>query len=427
MRISMLPPAEVLVHFMNRIYGRGMTTTSGGNLSVRDEAGDLWITPGDIDKGSLRAEDIVRVDPSGKRHGIHEPSVELPFHRAIYAARPDVRAVVHAHSPALVTFSVLGEVPDTGVFPRAAEVCGEVSVAPYALPGSARLGEHVAREFAVGRNAVLLANHGATTAGATPAEAFLRFETLEFCCRLLIHSRRIGTPVSLPAAHRTTQRVAHAVAGPWDDYAPTTEEKELRQQLTRFVRRAYGQSLFTSTEGAFGARCGDGRLVVTPHGVDRFYVEPEDFVAMRDGRAQGGREPSWAWKLIQDILDRQPALRAVIIAQPPYTMAFAVTGAPLTTPVIPESYVLLRDVPQLPFNAQVENPALVASTLSAEHPVILIRNECTAVAGETLLKAFDRLEVTEFTAKALVAAAGIGKPRELTEEQKEEIRRVFFR
>jgi L-fuculose-phosphate aldolase len=53
MDISLMHPADQIVMIMNRIYRHGMTTTSGGNLSILDENGDLWISPGGIDKGSL--------------------------------------------------------------------------------------------------------------------------------------------------------------------------------------------------------------------------------------------------------------------------------------------------------------------------------------------------------------------------------------
>ncbi|MBD3243910.1 MAG: class II aldolase/adducin family protein [Chitinivibrionales bacterium] len=426
MHFDILPPRDILVHFMNRIYGRGMTTTSGGNLSLKDTQGDLWVTPGGVDKGSLRPEDIVRVDPSGTAHGIHKPSVELPFHAAIYDVRPDVRGIVHAHSSALVTFSLIGEAPDTRVFPRAAEICGEVGLAPYALPGSEQLGRNVAGAFAAGHNAVLLENHGITTVGADLAEAFRRFETLDFCARLLIHASRVGTPQPLEESVLSTARQPHAAGSYWTDYSPTTAEKELRATMAALVRRAYAQSLFTSTEGTFAARLEDGRFVVTPYGLDRYYLEPEDLVAVRDGRPQPHTTPSRAWKLIGEIFEKNPSLQAVIIAHPPYTMAFAVTGARFHTPVIPESYMLLRDIPVLPFNAQIDDQPLVATTLSETSPVVLMRNECVFVAGASLLQAFDRLEVTEFTAKSLIAAAGVGTPKELSEAQKAEIRNRFF-
>ena len=101
---------------MERIYGHDMTTTSGGNISVRDENGDVWITPARVDKGSLRRQDIVRIRPDGSTDGIHPPSSESPFHLGIYAARPEINAVIHAHPGALVSFSICGQSPNTRVF-----------------------------------------------------------------------------------------------------------------------------------------------------------------------------------------------------------------------------------------------------------------------------------------------------------------------
>lgn len=112
MRFHLLHPREQIVTIMHRIYNSGMTTLSGGNLSVREDNGDIWITPAGIDKGKLTAKDIVRVRADGSVEGAHRPSSEFPFHRAIYAQRPDLRAIVHAHPPALVSFSIIRRVPD---------------------------------------------------------------------------------------------------------------------------------------------------------------------------------------------------------------------------------------------------------------------------------------------------------------------------
>jgi len=85
---SLLHPRDQIVATMERIYGHDMTTTSGGNVSVRDETGDVWITPARVDKGSLRRQDIGCVHPDGSREGPYPPSSENPFHLRIYASRP---------------------------------------------------------------------------------------------------------------------------------------------------------------------------------------------------------------------------------------------------------------------------------------------------------------------------------------------------
>lgn len=93
MRFETLHPADQLVEMMNRIYYGGMTTVSGGNLSVRDGEGNIWITPTSVDKGGLTRGDICCVHPDGSVEGPYAPSVELPFHSHIYRIRPDIGAI----------------------------------------------------------------------------------------------------------------------------------------------------------------------------------------------------------------------------------------------------------------------------------------------------------------------------------------------
>ena len=109
---QMTHPRDQIMRTMERIYRYRMTTTSGGNLSIREPAGDIWITPARVDKGSLTRDDIVRVTADGVTEGPHRPSSEFPFHQAVYEARPDIGAVVHAHPVALVAFSICRQTPD---------------------------------------------------------------------------------------------------------------------------------------------------------------------------------------------------------------------------------------------------------------------------------------------------------------------------
>jgi L-fuculose-phosphate aldolase len=78
MKFNLLHPADQLVMIMQRIYQYGMTTTSGGNLSIRDDNGDVWITPSGIDKGSLTRDDMCRVTPDGQVYGPHRPRWSCP-------------------------------------------------------------------------------------------------------------------------------------------------------------------------------------------------------------------------------------------------------------------------------------------------------------------------------------------------------------
>jgi len=88
--IKLMHPKDQIVLILSRIYNRGLTTTSGGNISVIDENGDIWITPSGVDNGSLQIRDIMCLKQNGQTTGLHKPSSELPFHKSIYEIRTEI-------------------------------------------------------------------------------------------------------------------------------------------------------------------------------------------------------------------------------------------------------------------------------------------------------------------------------------------------
>lgn len=433
---ELLHPRDQIVMIMERTYGYGMTTTSGGNLSIRDPDGSIWVSPGGVDKGGLQPRDVVCVRPDGTTEGIHKPSSELPFHRAIYEARPDLRAIVHAHPPALVSFSIIGEVPDTRIVPKARTICGEVGFAPYELPGSDLLGDSIARVFGEGYNAVLLENHGVVCGGSSLFEAFSRFETLDFCARLQIKAQLLGTPVPLTEEQLQLFKGDSHLVAEIDPPAASNIERELRAELTRYITRAYDRMLVTSTEGTFSARlgAGNGEFVITPYGLDRKLVTAQDLVYIAPPQQPGnpasvrrerGKTPSRSLLLHQEIYERHPEVNAIIVAHPPSLMAFGVAQVDFDTRTIPESYVMLRDIPRLEYGRQFNDRSAVAEMLSEAAPIAMFANDCVIVTGKNLLQAFDRIEVAEYSAKSLIDAMSIGTVHPIDDTRVEELRRAF--
>jgi L-fuculose-phosphate aldolase len=427
MNLDDLHPRDQLVAIMNRIYHNGMTTLSGGNLSIREENGDMWITPAGIDKGKLRPQDIMRVCANGSVEGLHQPSSEYPFHRAIYQRRPDFRAVVHAHPPALVSFSIARQIPDTRIIPQANGVCGAVGYAPYALPGSEQLGEQIADTFGQGYDVVLLENHGIATGGPDLLTAFQRLETLDFCARMLIKARGAGPVTTLSDAQL---ELFYSRRPPLPEFVPeahTSRERELRGQIVDIVQRAYDRYLMISTEGVVSARVDGESFLITPTGCDRRGLEPADIVLIRRGQREAGKQPSRSAHLHRAIYDRHPAVSCVITAQSPHIVAYAVAAAPFDTKTIPESYILLLDVPTVPFNTLYEQPEQVAELVSEQSPVLLIRNDCVLTVGASILNAFDRLEVAEFSARSLLDTKAIGEMVPIGEDDLRQLEDKFLR
>lgn len=408
MKFNQLHPRDQLVAIMNRIYHNGMTTLSGGNLSIKDDEGNIWITPSGIDKGNLTPGDMMCVHPDGTIEGPHKPSIELPFHQGIYARRPDLGAVVHAHPPALVSFSTAREIPDTRIIPQANKVCGPVGYAPYAMPGTEQLGENIAETFAQGFDAIILENHGTATGGPDILTAFHRLETLDFCARTLIQARGLGTVNTLTDEQLELFDSRKHLLPEFTPEQPSSREHELREQIVDMVHRACDRYLMIGTEGVASARVDDHSFLITPTGIDRRDIEIDDIVLIRDGKREAGKLPSRSVKLHQAIYTQHADINVVITAQSPHIAAYTISSGIFDTKTIPECYIMLAEMPEIPFTTLYQEPEKVAAALSPRSPVLLIQNDCVLITGQSLLQAFDRLEVAEFSAKSLIDTMRLG-------------------
>ena len=424
---KLMHPAEQLSLIIGRIYRSGLTTTSGGNLSIMDDNGDIWITPAGIDKGSLTPADIMCVKADGTIVGPHRPSSEYPFHRALYKMRPKMKSVIHAHPPALVTFSIVHEIPDTSIIPQARAVCGPVGFAPYALPGSEELGEKIAGEFKQNPEykAVIMENHGVVLMGEDIADAYQRFETLELCARTILNAKTLGNPHYLT----DEQILKHEQSLPTDfphfmDVHYPSDERALRTEICRIVRRACDQGLMCSSYGTASIRWRVNDFLITPPNINRWDIDADDIVQVRGGMVEAGKLPSRSVALHQEIYRRNPKVNSIILTQSPALMGYCTTGIKFDPRTIPESWIFLQDVPQFPFGSQYDDLETVANSF-VQYPCAFLANDSIVVTGNTLLNTFDKLEVAEFSAKSLIMAAPVGQLHPITDSEVEDLRVAF--
>ncbi len=418
-------PRDEITETMQRIYRYRMTTTSGGNLSIRDDDGDIWISPARIDKGNLTRNDIVRVRADGTSDGPHRPSSEFPFHKAIYDARLDVRAIVHAHPVALVAFSICRQFPNTRLFHQAHFMCGNVGFAPYALPGSDQLGRQIASTFMDGNDSVILENHGVVVAGDSLSHAFQRFEAFEFAAKTLIKGRHLGEIQYLSDSRLRQAQRRQVHMKPFQAGTASPDERELRAQLRDFLRRGCRQRLLISTEGSFSARVSDDEFLITPSQRDRESIDIDDFVLIRGNEAQAGKEPSRATRAHQAIYREHPEIEAIVFAHPVNATAFSITDSFFDSRTIPESYVFLRDVQRVPYGIQYGVDGQIAKYVSSHSPAAILENDGVLVVGNSVLETFDRLEVLEATAEAVINARTLGDVASMSDDVIEQLRIAF--
>lgn len=181
-----------------RIYSNRLVIASLGNVSCRDSAGNIAITPSGIDYEELTLKDIVTVDVTGaKMKGDHNPSSETPMHTLIYRERPDVCGIVHTHSLYASAFSVVNKEIPVDMVEVAAHVGGRIPVAPYQPPGTQELGEQALNVLG-DKRACLLQNHGVLAVGSTLEKAYKAAAITEIAARIHILGTSIGDPRELP-------------------------------------------------------------------------------------------------------------------------------------------------------------------------------------------------------------------------------------
>lgn len=200
MALNLAEQREQLVEYGRKLIRSGLTTGSGGNLSVYDrQQGLIAITPSGIEYDQLNSADIVILDRHGSRvAGERKPSSELNFHLAIYASRADVSAVVHTHSVYATTLACMHwEIP--AVHYLVAFSGDKVPLAPYATFGSPELANNLVNALS-DFNAVLLANHGLVGVGGSLDGAFNVAEEIELVARIYYQTKTLGQPVLVEEA-----------------------------------------------------------------------------------------------------------------------------------------------------------------------------------------------------------------------------------
>lgn len=420
-------PADQLADTMRRIYDQGKTTTSGGNLTLRDQDGSLWVTPAACDKGTLTRDDILHVLCDGTVKGPHKPSSEFPFHSAVLKARPDLRAVLHAHSQGLVAYSFTRKAPPAGLLPRVDAAVGKVAVAPYQRPGSQALAESVEKVFADGGSAAILENHGVAVGGEDLRQALDRFEQLERLAKICTTARLAGGTLARAEGKAANVHAQIERKERFEPALPSAAECDARSQVAAWARRAYRQGHCTAFTGGFAMRVNEDSFVITPADKDRRDMRAEDAVLVCRGRIENGKQPDEHVLLAQAVFEKNPETVGLAVADPCGIMAFAVSELAYQVATIPESYMMLEALGVAAYGAWQNDPEALASELTPRRPAMLVKNDCLIVTGTTAFNTFDRIEVCEFTGQSILQAQAVGQVVPLTKSELEDIDKMMGR
>ena len=207
-------PLAHLCSICRRLHARNLLAAADGNVSFLLEDGRIAITPSGVAKALVEPGDLAYLAPDGAVLS-GRPSTESLMHLAVYRSCPEARAVVHAHPPTAVAWSLAH--PDWPCLPSEAlpEVilaAGTIPFVPYARPGTAAMGE-VLGPYLPAHRLLVLSRHGALAWGETLEEAYNGMERLEHACQILKAAFDLGGARPLPEQEVEALRQARALSG----------------------------------------------------------------------------------------------------------------------------------------------------------------------------------------------------------------------
>jgi L-fuculose-phosphate aldolase len=181
-----------VARFMRRLYKHGLTTTSGGNVSLRLSEELIVITPSATDKGRMKWKEVAIVTIFGENLTPDlKPSIETAMHLAVYKKKKEVLAIVHAHPVMASLFTAIKAKIRTNLTAEAKAILGDPLLVKYAVMGSVALADIVA-ESVLKSDILLLENHGILTTGSNLLQAFDKIEVLENAAKMTLMTEMTG-------------------------------------------------------------------------------------------------------------------------------------------------------------------------------------------------------------------------------------------
>ena len=184
---------EKLIYFAKRTYEAGLSPATSGNISCIDYDGNVLITTSGSAFADLSESETVKIDFEGQLlEENKKPSCEKIMHLRIYKKRPDIKAVIHSHSPEITAFAVSGfNINEDVIMPEFTLAFGKIPTSKYFMPSTVELAEDVSELFKT-NNAVLIKNHGVIVGGKDLKEAFYRLESIQAYCKTYLYSKILG-------------------------------------------------------------------------------------------------------------------------------------------------------------------------------------------------------------------------------------------
>jgi L-fuculose-phosphate aldolase len=187
-----------------------------------------------------------------------------------------------------------------------------------------------------------------------------------------------------------------------------SQELNLRSEIIKACRKLDQKGLIAANDGNVSCRAGENTILITPGGVSKGDIGPEDLVKtdMEGTLLEGTRKPSTEIRMHLHVYQNRPDVCGIVHAHPAMATAFTLAGFPFNSKVLPEVWLMLGHVPTAPYATPStdEVPQSIAPYVE-KHSAILLRRHGAITFGKNVTEAYLRMEKLEHAAKILFYAS----------------------
>ena len=181
-----------IVEVCKLMANKNLVAGTEGNVSARDQNGNIFMTPSGFNKGDISEDMLVELDIEGNViSGDLKPTSEKHMHLGFYKKRSKAMGVVHGHPIYMTAFAASGEDLPDKILPELVALIGKIVTVPYDTPSSIKLA-NVLEPFVTKHNVFVLQNHGAAAVGTSVRDAYHRLQVSEAYANIVWAAKALG-------------------------------------------------------------------------------------------------------------------------------------------------------------------------------------------------------------------------------------------
>jgi len=194
----------------------------------------------------------------------------------------------------------------------------------------------------------------------------------------------------------------------------------LKKQIIKIAKLMHKKGFLAGSDGNLSVLCDDNKVLITASGVNKGFIEANDIVTvnLKGQVLEGTSKCSTELAMHLKIYELRPDIKAVIHAHPPYVVAFNVANVDLSSKILPETVLILKEIITSEYSrpCSKDNVKIIEEHI-LKSKIIVLKRHGTISCGKDLIEAYNLLEKLEHTAKVGVIANSLNKISLLDDEE----------